>query len=396
MVKSIFDRSYVAAKQMTWIWRAVTKIERKFYHPKFGDLLEANRLVMANRLQEAEILLNGKFPKYLRSGIPIVRANMSYGNSDAWLLNVNQYLEEFDQDQISLINGPSRFKSLTAFRENHVEGGPLISVIMPVHNAGETVAFAMKSILGQTWRNIELVVVDDASSDNSWTEIQAVAAQDNRTRILRLEHNVGPYVCKNIAVYKGLVSGSYITCHDADDWAHPQRLEKHIKLARERKCLDTASLAYCLRMLSDGLFTRISEPRTASPDGITQVARVSCLFGREFLLHSLGSWDCVKFGADSEIISRTEKIIGRRVPVLGTVAMICLDSDTNLSRHKGWGVFSSRRLSPARKAYKQSYEKWHASSKHELMLEFPSSRRAFKSPEAMMVDDEAITSSLTH
>ena len=89
---------------------------------------------------------------------------------------------------------------------------------------------AASSILEQSWKPIELIIVDDCSTDDTWSIAKRVAHLDPRVRVRRNSVNVGPYVCKNLAL--SMVKGAYITCHDADDWAHPQRLEKQLDAMR--------------------------------------------------------------------------------------------------------------------------------------------------------------------
>src|SRR5690606_13076944 len=117
----------------------------------------------------------------------------------------------------------SRFNRLAALGAEAPRSGPLVSVLMPAFNAERTLKTAASSILQQTWRSLELIIVDDASTDATWRIAQDIAAADSRVTVRRNTTSVGPYVCKNLML--NLVQGEYITCHDADDWAHPQRLE---------------------------------------------------------------------------------------------------------------------------------------------------------------------------
>ncbi|HEX8831539.1 MAG TPA: glycosyltransferase family 2 protein, partial [Longimicrobium sp.] len=68
----------------------------------------------------------------------------------------------------------------------------LVSVVIPCHNAAEFVAETMESALAQSYQPLELVVVDDASTDGSWAVIEEVAARNpGRVTALRLERNRG-------------------------------------------------------------------------------------------------------------------------------------------------------------------------------------------------------------
>src|SRR5690606_32357540 len=100
------------------------------------------------------------------------------------------------------------------------------SILMPAHNAEKTLLHACTSILHQTWESIELIIIDDASTDSTWQQCQRIAEQDPRVKIYRSHIKAGPYTSKNIAT--SMATGEYITCHDADDWALPNRIEHQV------------------------------------------------------------------------------------------------------------------------------------------------------------------------
>jgi Glycosyl transferase family 2 len=386
MVRQLINQAYVKAKQMNSLWEFVTYFEKKFYHPGYRKILEANQLVLAGQHDEALRILDAKLPAYLVPAVEIVKANIARDNTGLWLTHVNAYLAHYGQAGIELKHGTeNRLLALSSGQKSATVDGPLISVVMAAHNAARTIEIAMRSILQQSWRRVELIVVDDASKDDTWQIMRGVAQSDDRVKILQHELNAGPYVCKNMVLFRGLATGEYITCHDADDWAHPQRLEKHMELARRHDCLAGASITLRLRMKANGEFARIGEPRSGSPDGVCNVSTPATMFSRDLLLNTLGSWDSVRFGADSEIISRAEYFLGKMLPRLKSISMICLESDTSLSGAGGVQARVGQGLSPKRRAYKTSYERWQASVSTRPRLEFPPQGTPFRRPDGMEV-----------
>ncbi len=106
---------------------------------------------------------------------------------------------------------------------------PLVSVIIPTYNRAEMVQRAIKSILDQTYNNFEILVVDDASTDNT---AEAVKNMDNEKIVyINLQKNVGQCRARNIGIKKA--KGEYIGFLDSDDEWMPTKLEKQIKVFNE-------------------------------------------------------------------------------------------------------------------------------------------------------------------
>ncbi|SHG24183.1 glycosyltransferase family 2 protein [Dysgonomonas macrotermitis] len=101
---------------------------------------------------------------------------------------------------------------------------PKISVILPVYDASAYLARAIDSIIGQTYTDWELIVINDGSTDNS--ESIVVNYSDNRINYYKNEVNSGLIFTLNKAI--GLCSGKYIARMDADDIASPERFERQI------------------------------------------------------------------------------------------------------------------------------------------------------------------------
>jgi glycosyltransferase involved in cell wall biosynthesis len=99
---------------------------------------------------------------------------------------------------------------------------PLISVVMPVYNAENYLRKSVDSVLRQSYRQLELVIVDDCSHDRSWQLIGEYAA-DRRVTAIRQERNGGVAVARNTGL--AAARGSYVAFLDSDDWWHPRKLE---------------------------------------------------------------------------------------------------------------------------------------------------------------------------
>jgi len=103
---------------------------------------------------------------------------------------------------------------------------PLVSVIIPVYNRGSSIKRAAESVLSQTYGDIELIVVDDGSNDNTGEEVEAI--EDTRVRYIRLNKNRGAPAARNVGTKAA--KGDYIAFQDSDDQWLPQKLEKQMKI----------------------------------------------------------------------------------------------------------------------------------------------------------------------
>ena len=99
----------------------------------------------------------------------------------------------------------------------------LISVIIPVHNAEPYLEQCINSIIDQTYRNLEIILVDDGSEDESPAICARFAEQDSRIRVIRRE-NGGPGPARNTGL--DAAAGSFIAFVDSDDWIEPDMYER--------------------------------------------------------------------------------------------------------------------------------------------------------------------------
>lgn len=110
----------------------------------------------------------------------------------------------------------------------------LVSVIMPVYNSAKYVEIAIKSVLSQTYRNVELIIIDDFSSDDSLSRIEFFSKKENKIKVIKLSNNSGAAVARNAGVEKA--NGRFLTFLDADDVWKEDFIELSVQMMMLHKC----------------------------------------------------------------------------------------------------------------------------------------------------------------
>lgn len=118
----------------------------------------------------------------------------------------------------------------------HFDG--LVSVIVPTYNSFHTIKLTVNSILAQTYKNIEVIIIDDCSTDDGINNLRKCYKNDSRVLIKRLEYNQGVANARNAGI--NLSKGRYIAFCDADDLWYAEKLEKQLTLMVTEK----AQIAY--------------------------------------------------------------------------------------------------------------------------------------------------------
>jgi teichuronic acid biosynthesis glycosyltransferase TuaG len=106
-----------------------------------------------------------------------------------------------------------------------------VSIITPSFNSSKFIAETIQSVQNQTYKNWEMIIVDDASTDETEAIVRAIIEKDNRIQFYKLDENSGPAVARNTGIEKA--SGDYMTFIDADDIWFPNFIENNIKTIKE-------------------------------------------------------------------------------------------------------------------------------------------------------------------
>ena len=107
----------------------------------------------------------------------------------------------------------------------------LISVLIPVYNVEKYIAAALNSICNQTYRNLQIIVIDDCSTDNTYQIAKKIAESDSRILLLKNEKN--SKIVKTLNYGLEFATGDFIARMDGDDTCTPERLEKQLKFLLE-------------------------------------------------------------------------------------------------------------------------------------------------------------------
>lgn len=109
------------------------------------------------------------------------------------------------------------------------EVSPLVSIIIPVYNVEKFLNRCMESVLGQTYENLEVILIDDGSPDGCPQICDEYAVKDSRVCVIH-KKNEGQAIARNIGIDR--CRGDYISFVDSDDWLEPDAIEHMVQIAQ--------------------------------------------------------------------------------------------------------------------------------------------------------------------
>ena len=148
-----------------------------------------------------------------------------------------------------------------------------ISVILPVYNSQEFLSQSINSILNQTYKNFELIIIDDGSTDKSKEICEYFSKKDNRIIFIDKDHEG---LTKSLNKALKIAKGKYIARQDADDVSLPERFEKQINwfLKNERRVLCGTNC----KILNDNNFYKNNKSLKFTNSGIKKKLKYSNCF----------------------------------------------------------------------------------------------------------------------
>jgi glycosyltransferase involved in cell wall biosynthesis len=271
---------------------------------------------------------------------------------------------------------PLSMDNISADAAPAAANGPKVTVIMPSYNAQSHIATALRSLLTQSWRNLEVIVVDDCSTDGTLAVAKEFAGADSRVRVLKQEFNSGAYAARNAGLL--LATGEFVTTQDSDDWAHPQKLELLMApLLRDEECV--AALASWARTSSRLHFRRWRVDRALVNPSVS-----TALYRRD-VLRAIGGWDEVRIEADSEFYRRTVAAFGAQ-----SLAQVCPEAPLVLARQGPRSLTANAethlrtQFFGMRHQYRQLFAAWHRQARPGNLTLRSGAPRPFPAPAGML------------
>jgi hypothetical protein len=265
---------------------------------------------------------------------------------------LNRFLRLHDAPECRIVPD-CRGNVLTTLRFHcppRVASGPLVSVRVTARNAAATVCYAVDSLLNQSYRNLEILVGDDASDDGTLGVLEGRYGAEPRVRLFRSRNKQGTYNLKNALAR--WARGKVLAFHDADDLCLPDRIARQVGRLYQRGVV--ASVGNFFRITPRGhvLFAKDQKASRLCP--------VSLMLTKASF-EEAGPFRSARIGADLELYADLRARFGTdRVSRVSAPLMLGLSSPGSATRTAGSEALADGYRSPARRVYSELISQKHA------------------------------------
>lgn len=256
----------------------------------------------------------------------------------------------------------------------NLDRSPLVSVVVTTHNVENFIEQALTSLLFQTHKPLEVIVVDDNSSDNTWSIIKRVS-REYPIVIKRLNANLGTYFAKNVGVQ--LATGDFIFFQDGDDLSHPKRIELCLPL------LNQSGVA-CVQ----GAYSRLVFPegRVLSVSGSVKKLGLITIGLRRTVFDEIGYFNCTTKASDDEFFQRLQTFYKSQANSIKTLDLPLYYANFQREGSLSADMFANspaedgaveQKPSLSRALYVESFQKLHATEdprQFKQLFKFPAVR----------------------
>lgn len=270
---------------------------------------------------------------------------------------------------------------------NYSGGRDSISIIMTSYNSKDYMLPSIFSILKQTHSNLELIIVDDSSTDGTFEFLNILKGIDSRIKVIRTPRNLGTYWGKNLGMLSS--KSRFIGFQDSDDICEKNRISRAVKdLMKNHKTVMNFSNYIRIDSSSGKIVLNRGEAQRG--------ALIGMVFDRKRVLDKIGWFDSVRVNADDEMKQRIINVFGKsaitHIDEPDYFASLRPDSLTT-SGHtsNNIGIINKDKsqrsfLAPVRQKYTNSYLNWHRGSPRSLYIPYPLWKRPFESPNSIQCE----------
>ncbi|GEN44230.1 glycosyltransferase [Alkalibacillus haloalkaliphilus] len=360
----------------------VIKKDRNAKRKEQATVLKAESLQLLGQTEEANELIDQALKLNVHADLLLAKASLAsnfsrkivYINKALKQTNLKPLLSQKSQDT----NDYNALLNVTPDLPKKLYD-KLVTVIIPAYNSADTIHVAIESMLKQTYENLEIIIVDDCSQDETYKAAKLYEQRDSRVKVIQTSQNSGPYVARNDAL--NIANGDFITINDADDWSHPEKIEiqaRHL-IDNSKFIANTSEQA---RLTDEMEFYRRGRP------GTYIFPNMSSLMFRKEALDKLGYWDSVRFGADGEFKTRLKLIFGKEAvhDMKSGPLSFQRQSSSSLTGSSAFGYPGF--FMGARKEYKESQTNYHETHQDNLYYPYPMENRLYPVPEPMKPNRE--------
>ncbi|PCC52648.1 hypothetical protein CIK59_16285 [Brevibacterium aurantiacum] len=340
---------------------------------KLNELL-IERLLYADLIEPARILISRlDDSSWRKQALAVELEHPRFGGTlEGSLLTLNPSLYRYGLERIRLSgDGGSGFQRLQAEAAGPVNEGPLVSVIMTTDQPTANLVTSARSIIEQSYQNLELIVVDSSLGEFA-PVLEQIAALDARIKVVRTSECSSQYSRRNGAI--DVAEGTLITFHSDHAWAHPRRIEIQVRDLVE----NSGKLANIVRK------ARVSEDLSlvSSRGARLVLSEQSLLFRRDAVIDVIGYFDGARKGAGTEFRKRLEAATGARVEAVGPevpLEFALIDESDDAQDDFEQGLW----IDPVWLEYREAYSQFHnriGAGGQSAYIRAGSGRQAFAAP----------------
>ena len=234
-----------------------------------------------------------------------------------------------------------------------------VSVIIPVHNSEKHILECLNSVIHQTYSNLEIIIVDDASKDSSVSIIKSV--NDKRIKLVSLKENVGVALARNKGVETA--TGDYICFLDSDDYWYLDKIQKQVQFISGKAFIYTS-----YEFLHDGRFHKIHVPLSLTYEEAlknTTIFTSTVMFSMEYLTKEDIMMPNIRLGQDT---ATWWKVLKKGVTAYGMDEVLSvyrvegksLSSNKIRALKRTWNIYKRENLSFFKRVYCFCWYIYHA------------------------------------